>query len=144
MKPNLGFYVQKINDIVNETEAIGEEMNPFYETIREAIDQDKTASLSVEQLEEVVTVFSNGTAKYRILIDQIHSLKPPVKVLGIHKKLEKAFDQYLEGCEEMVQAIQVENKNVDRVLFDASEIKQDDTSDTISFCIQRMTQLLMK
>jgi len=30
-KPNLGFYVQKINDVVTPSENVGEEMNPSYE-----------------------------------------------------------------------------------------------------------------
>ena len=41
VRPNLGFYVQTINDLVKETEAIGEKMNPNYEEIRKAIDEKK-------------------------------------------------------------------------------------------------------
>ncbi len=41
MRPNLGFYVQTINDLVKETEKIGETMNPNYEEIRQALDKKK-------------------------------------------------------------------------------------------------------
>ena len=41
MRPNLGFYVQTINDIVKTTEDIGEVMNPYYEEVRQAIDKNK-------------------------------------------------------------------------------------------------------
>lgn len=33
------FYVQTINDLVKETEKIGETMNPNYEEIRQALDK---------------------------------------------------------------------------------------------------------
>ena len=41
MRPNLGFYVQTINDIVKTTEDIGEVMNPYYEEVRQAIDKNE-------------------------------------------------------------------------------------------------------
>ncbi|OTO85257.1 hypothetical protein A5849_002188 [Enterococcus sp. 10F3_DIV0382] len=41
MLPNIGYYVQSIDQIVKETEAIGEGMHPKYEVIRNAIDEGK-------------------------------------------------------------------------------------------------------
>lgn len=63
MRPNLGYYVQNINDIVQDTEKIGEEMNPHYEIIRKAIDEGKLAELTPEKIAEVVDVFTAGTKK---------------------------------------------------------------------------------
>lgn len=142
-KPNLGFYIQKINDVVTASEEIGEEMNPSYELIREAIDSDKVAEVTAEELKSTKELFLSGTEKYRGLLAEIKGLKAPVKVMGIHKKLEKAFTNYVEGCQEMVDAIDVDNNSVNQELFNTSEVKQDEATDLISFCIQRVTQLVM-
>lgn len=54
MLPNIGYYVQSIDQIVKETEAIGEGMHPKYEVIRNAIDEGKTSELDRSILEETV------------------------------------------------------------------------------------------
>lgn len=74
MRPNLGYYVQNINDIVQDTEKIGEEMNPHYEIIRKAIDEDKLAELTPEKIAEVVDVFTAGTKKYKAMLAQIEKI----------------------------------------------------------------------
>lgn len=142
-KPNLGYYIQKINDIVTASEEVGEEMNPSYEVVREAIDNGKVSELTEEQLKSTHELFLNGTSKYRNLLAEIKGLKAPVKVMGIHKRLEKAFEVYVEGCQEMIESIELEQLSVNTEKFDASEKKQDEATDNISFCIQRITQLVM-
>ncbi len=67
MLPNIGYYVQSIDQIVKETEAIGEGMHPKYEVIRNAIDEGKTSELDRSTLEETVQLFEEGTKKYRAL-----------------------------------------------------------------------------
>ncbi|MEG0254391.1 hypothetical protein [Vagococcus sp.] len=142
-KPNLGYYIQKINDIVTASEEVGEEMNPSYEVVREAIDANKVADLTEEQLKSTHELFTNGTTKYREMLGEIKGLNAPIKVMGIHKKLEKAFESYVEGCQEMIDSINLEAVSVDADKFNASEAKQDEATDNISFCIQRVTQLVM-
>ncbi|WEG73232.1 hypothetical protein [Vagococcus intermedius] len=144
MKANLGFYIQKINDVVTETEQVGESMNPYFVEVRTALDANDAENLTKEKLAEVQVNFKEGTAKYETMLKTIRSLKAPAKVMGIHKKLEKGYDAYVSACNDMVQAIDVETGVVDQELFDASEVKQDETTNTIAFCIQRMTSLLMK
>ncbi|MBF8807533.1 MAG: hypothetical protein IC227_02995 [Enterococcus lacertideformus] len=143
MLPNIGYYVQSVDRMVKETEEIGEQMHPKYQVIREAIDQKKTNELTAEELVEIINLFEEGTKKYRIILKKIGQLRPPAKVMGIHKKFEKAYLSYVAGCEEMIQSLQVET-GVDSVLFDASEEKQDEATENISAAIQKMTNLLLK
>ncbi|MGM0125320.1 hypothetical protein IGI37_002718 [Enterococcus sp. AZ194] len=142
MRPNLGFYVQTINDIVTDTEKIGEEMNPSYEKIRTALDEKKTDSLSQEELADIRVLFEEGTDKYREMSKKISTLRPPAMVMGIHKKFERSYLNYVAGCEEMLQSIRSEE--IDKAAFDAAEEKQDISTDEIAFSIQRMTNLLLK
>ncbi|MGG5357725.1 MULTISPECIES: hypothetical protein [unclassified Enterococcus] len=142
MRPNLGYYVQSIDNIVKETEAIGEEMNPSYENIRKAINEEKVSELSTKMLAETHDLFEKGTAKYRDMLKKISTLRPPAKVMGIHKKFERSYMEYVAGCEEMIQSIDLE-KGVQVDLFDQAEEKQDQATDAISVSIQKMTKMML-
>ncbi|HIY56950.1 MAG TPA: hypothetical protein H9829_01940 [Candidatus Tetragenococcus pullicola] len=141
VKPNLGFYVQKINQIVTDTEKIGEEMNPSFETIREAIDNDQTTEITEEKRQEIIQIFTTGTKQYQEMAQQISQLRPTARVLGFHKKLETSYKEYIAGCEDMIQSL---SDDIDVEAFDAAEKRQDKASDGISFAISRMTNLLLK
>ncbi|KAF1303040.1 hypothetical protein IV487_03895 [Enterococcus saccharolyticus] len=141
MKPNLGYYVQKINDIVKDTEAIGEEMHPCYEEIRQAIDKEETAAITDERREEICKIFQEGTTQYEAMLETVRSLRPPARVMGIHKKFERAYVDYVAGCQEMIGSV---TNGIDVTAFDAAEQKQDQATEEISFAIQRMTSMLLK
>ena len=143
MLPNMGYYVQAVDRMVKETEEIGETMHPKYQVIREAIDQNKTADLSSEELTEISGLFKEGTKKYQLILKKISQLRPPAKVMGIHKNFEKAYISYVAGCEEMIQSITTKD-GVDVALFNASEEKQDKATENISSAIQKITNLLLK
>ncbi|MFS0927090.1 hypothetical protein [Enterococcus durans] len=143
MLPNMGYYVQAVDRMVKETEEIGETMHPKYQVIGEAIDQNKTADLSSEELTEISGLFKEGTKKYQLILKKISQLRPPAKVMGIHKNFEKAYISYVAGCEEMIQSITTKD-GVDVALFNASEEKQDKATENISSAIQKMTNLLLK
>ena len=67
MLPNMGYYVQAVDRMVKETEEIGETMHPKYQVVRVAIDQNKTADLSTEELTEISELFKEGTKKYQLI-----------------------------------------------------------------------------
>lgn len=142
MKPNLAYYVQKINDIVKETEEVGEKMNVYYEEIRVAIDEDNVSEVTPERITEIRTIFENGTKEYTLLLEKASQLRPPARVIGIHKKFERSYIDYLEGCKEMVASLNAE-KGIDIALFNASEERQDKATDDISFSITRKSNLLL-
>ncbi|MBO0469718.1 hypothetical protein JZO66_04105 [Enterococcus sp. DIV0242_7C1] len=143
MKPNLGYYVQNINDIVKETEEVGEKMNEYYEEVRKAIDEDKVTELAPERIVEIQRIFQDGTKEYETMLEKVSQLRPPARVMGIHKKFERSYIEYLAGCNEMILSLDPE-KGIDVDLFNASEEKQDKATDDISFAITRMSNLLLK
>ncbi|MHC5375524.1 hypothetical protein ACYSNU_17270 [Enterococcus sp. LJL120] len=143
MRPNLNYYVQAINDIVNDTEKIGGEMNPSYEIIRNGIDNDQLSDLTTEKLSQIINEFETGTSSYQTMLERVKTLRPPAKVMGIHKKFEKAYMNYVEGCQEMIQSINPDEATVNIEGFDQAEQKQDEASDVIVFSIERMTKILL-
>ncbi|MCF1632434.1 hypothetical protein [Tetragenococcus koreensis] len=140
MKPNPNFYLQKINQIVKDTEEIGETMNPNYEEIRALIDEGKSAELTEERQLAAVEVFKEGTAKYCDLLKSLSSLRAPARIMGVHKKFERAYQTYVDGCEDMIESIA---NGIDIEAFDVAEQKQDEATDAIAASLQKMTSLLM-
>lgn len=141
MKPNLGYYVQKISNVIQDTEAMGEDMHPCYEEIRTAIDNEHVEEISPERLSEIAATFAEGTQKYEAMLVTIKGLRPPARVMGIHKKFENAYSEYVAGCQEMVASV---TDTVNPATFNAAEDKQDKATDAISFAFQRMSSLLLK
>lgn len=142
MRPNLGFYIQNINKIVQDTEEIGEGLNPKYEEIRQAIDNDALSELSAEKVASIVESFEAGTTKYQAMLQKINKLRPPAQVLGVHKKFERSYTNYVKGCQSMIDSLK--NGEVDVEAFNAAEAVQDEATDGISFSIQRLTSTLLK
>lgn len=141
MRPNTGFYAREINEIVQNTEKMGERLHPSYEEVRTALDEKQVAAFDQERLTEIHELFKEGTEFYRLNLEKISMLKPPAKVMGNHKSFEKAYTQYVAGCQEMTDSLL---PKVDETAFDAAEKKQDAATDTIYKTIQKITNLLLK
>ena len=61
MRVDLGYYIQMINQLIQDTEAVGEKMNPKFEEVKKAIEDNQLATLSSEQLSEILATFNEGT-----------------------------------------------------------------------------------
>lgn len=138
MKPNMMRYIQNLNEIITKTEETGEAMHPYYEQVRVAIDHQELGSISKEEQTEIVHQFSKGVDQYQQLKEQVAHLKPTAKILGIHKKLERSYKNYVLACQEMLDAVNQEHINIDA--FNQSEQAQDEATHDIQFCIQRIMQ----
>ena len=69
-------------------------------------------------------------------------MKPPIKVLGVHKQLLKAYQDFVEGCQAMTDSIDATKQSVDVEAFELSEKLQDESSDAMMKNIQRITKIL--
>lgn len=141
MRPNKGYYAREINDIVQNTEKMGEKLHPSYEEIRTAIDEGKINEIDPEQLKDIHELFQEGTEYYRINLEKINLLKPTARVMGNHKLFEKAYRNYVDGCQLMTDSLVPE---VNPASFDEAEKQQDAATDTIYKVIQKITNLLLK
>ncbi len=139
MRPNVGLYAGKINELIKDTEEMGEKLHPSYEEIRTAIDKKK--EVDAARVSEIHQLFAEGTKFYQLNLEKIELLKPPAKVMGNHIKFKKAYRQYIEGCQEMTDSLVPE---INAEAFNAAEEKQDQATDTIYKSIQKITSLLLK
>ena len=110
---------------------------------QQAIDKNKVNDLTAERIAEIQAKFKEGTEKYELMLKKVGTLKPTPQVLGIHKKFQHAYTEYVAGCNEMILATDPET-GIDADLFNASEEKQDQATDELTFAITRMSNILLK
>ena len=120
---------------------MGERLHPSYEEIRTALDEKTMADFDPSHLSEIHELFKEGTQFYKLNLEKISLLKPPAKVMGNHKSFQKAYVDYVAGCQEMTDSLLPQ---VNEEAFDAAEKKQDAATDTIYKTIQKITNLLLK
>lgn len=138
---NIGQYFQNINDMISATEEMGSKMNPYYEKIRQAIDNHE--DVSIEELAKVHTIFEEGTEVYQGYQKKVEQMKAPIKLMGLHTKFVKNYIAYVKACEEMVESVNPENGlNIDQ--FNASEKAQDESSQAVSHAVARMAGMVMR
>lgn len=142
MKNNINYYIQAVNTAITDTEDNGELLNEHFEVLRAALDNDTVSDIPVKQLATIKEKFEAGTEKYRGIDAVLNGLKPPVKVLGVHKQLLKAYQEFVQGCQEMTNSIDVSNQSIDVEAFERSEKLQDESSDNMMKNIQRITKIL--
>lgn len=143
-QPTIGFYAQKINQVVETTEQTGEAMNPFFELIRQAIDKGTVAELTEAQYSEVKEAFNKGLENYKKLLVVLNNQTAPIKVIGIHKKFEKTYEDYISSCQMMIDSLGETPQDLAVEAFNQSEEQQDDITETLAFCVQRLSNLLLK
>lgn len=138
---NIGQYFQKINDVITNTEEMGSKMNPYYEELRTAIDENK--EVTTETLAKVYTIFEEGTEVYHQYQANVEKMAAPVKLMGLHKKFVKAYVEYVAACDDMLASVNPdEGLNVEQ--FNASEKAQDEASQKVSAAVSRMATMLMR
>lgn len=139
MKNTVPYYARNIQVLVETIENVGEEMNPYFQAIRENIDNQTIDSLSKEELTKTYDAFSKGVGEYEKLVPLLSSVRPPAKILGIHKRLESVVKKYVESCKKMTEAV---NGSVNEKEFNESEKEQDAIADDMAFCVQRISTLI--
>lgn len=142
MKANINYYAQAVNTAITDTEEIGESLNGHFEILKEALDNGKVAEVEAKQLATIKEQFAAGTEKYRSIDAKLNSLKAPVKVIGVHKQLLKSYAEFVRGCQEMTDSIDLDKHSVDTEAFESSEALQDVSSDEMMKSIQRITKIL--
>lgn len=140
-RPNLGYYVTMVNTIVTDTEKIGASLHSDFELIRTAIDQEQTATVEEAKRLAILENFQTGTQKYQEMLAKIKQLTPPATIMGIHKTFERAYTDYVAGCEAMVASV---TDTIQPAAFNAAELAQDQATDEIAGAIQKMTQKVIR
>ncbi|MCF6515626.1 hypothetical protein GSH19_05615 [Lactobacillus sp. S2-2] len=125
-------YGPKLGEIIEDTNNIGEEMNDSYLLVKKYID-DNTIDIDLVQIQDK---FQNGTDKYKRNLVSLKNLKAPIKELGKHNQMISAYEDYVDGCQLMVDSLN--DDSVDEEKFNESEKNQEESSDRVTKVVQRI------
>lgn len=144
MKPKtMASYLPVLSQIIEDTDATGTKMNPDFEKLRQAIDDDAVADLGTEALQSIKTTFQEGTDVYTENVNRLQQASVPVRILGRHKQLVSAYRNYAQACQVMVDAIDIDNQTVNVTAFNDSEHEQEHMMEKVTASAQRIMATVM-
>lgn len=118
-------YALKLSELIQGTEEAGENVAPFFEKLRDAIDADKVAELPKAEFEEIAAEFDDVVEFYQATAAKITAMKAPVRLIGTHASLAKTFTAYAAATDMMAKSLDVANQSINMANFEQSENDQD-------------------
>lgn len=117
-------YFMKMQQFLTDIGETNDQAVPYYEKIRNALDNDSISDISDAEFKDVYAQFSDTVDKYQEMDKQLNSFAVPVKLIGMNENLKKYFKQYVAGTEKMLSSLDVSKKIVDKKSFDESDEEQ--------------------
>ncbi|GAF37268.1 hypothetical protein [Lentilactobacillus farraginis] len=143
MKPqDLRRYAKVVSDIIDATQTNGEDLNADYEILRKTIDDGTVADLGTDQLARIKAHFQAGTDKYKDNVTKLEQAPVPVKVLGKHKLLVRAYADYAAACQAMTDSLDAEAGSINTDQFNQAEKDQEAHIAKVSDVTTRIMGLL--
>lgn len=143
MKPKtMASYLPALTKIIEDTDQTGTQMNPDFEKLRQAIDDDTVADLGADTLADIKSTFQSGTDSYTENLNRLQQAAVPVRILGRHKQLVSAYRSYVEACQTMVDAIDPDAQTVNTEAFNDSEHEQENMMGKVTSSTQRIMAMV--
>ncbi len=143
MKPqDLRRYAKTVSDVIDSTQDNGTDLNGDYEALRKAIDSNSVSELGAEKLSEIKAHFQSGTDKYQDNVNKLEQAPVPVKVLGRHKMLIRAYEDYAQACQAMTDSVEPDAGTVNTVQFNQAEKDQESSIEKVSNATTRIMSML--
>ncbi|MEE6715304.1 hypothetical protein [Schleiferilactobacillus harbinensis] len=135
------YYAKTINDVMDGITSIQEKMDPDYQLVRNAIDENAVDKIAEEKYFSIIENFTKGTNGYRDLQAQLEKSAVPARLMGNHHLLLGAFKTFVAGCQAMIDSMH-DDRTVDVAAFRAAEAAQDKATDNIGKYLGRVDQLV--
>ncbi|UQS81835.1 hypothetical protein MOO45_06445 [Bombilactobacillus folatiphilus] len=130
-------YANTLNDVLQKTQEIQEDLNPKFQEIKTALDNDQLVEMASSHYLQIQGDFQHGTDEYAKLTQKLAALKAPAKIMGVHLNLVHSYQAYVQACQQMIDSMK-DDRTVDQEAFKASELAQDQATDEMTKCLQRM------
>ncbi|MEY2384900.1 hypothetical protein [Lactiplantibacillus pentosus] len=142
-KATVQTYMPVLSKIIESTEKMGEELNPSFEKLRKAIDDDAVAEMVPAEFSDIQLEFSDGTEQYEQNLAQLKKVGVPARLIGRHRNLINAYEAYTKACAAMTASIDLENQTIDVAAFNQAESDQETEMGRISNNVQRIMSAVM-
>ncbi|MDF7637638.1 chemotaxis protein [Leuconostocaceae bacterium ESL0958] len=118
------FYLQTLQDILQETQNTADQASPFFVKIDEAKQAQAVGDMASADFAEIKAEFDDAVANYQSLAARLASLSTPVCYLGVQKILVKAYQDYAQATALMAASLTLSPQAVDNAKFEQSEEDQ--------------------
>jgi len=134
-------YGNLINTVITDTENTQESLNPEFEVLRAAIDDQKISDMDGAAYQKTQQDFAEGTAHYQSLLDQLNSAAVPARLIGNHKLLTGSYGRFVDACVAMTKSLG-DNLAIDVEAFNQAEAIQDEETEKITKYLQKISVLV--
>ncbi|AVK64430.1 hypothetical protein C5Z26_10050 [Lactobacillus sp. CBA3606] len=142
-KATMATYMPVLSKVIENTEKMGEQMNPGFEKIRQAVDTDAIAKMVPAEFNDIQMEFTDGTEQYQKNLQQLKQAAVPARLIGKHRNLLAAYDAYTTACAAMTASLKIADQTVDVAAFNQAEKDQEAAMTHVSNDVQRIMTMVM-
>lgn len=143
MRASIQSYAGLISRITEVLEQTGDQVDPFFQDLKKCLQLGQIEDLDHNRLAEIKKQFQIATDRYRSLEKEIVNEKAPVKLIGKHQLLKQNYVKYVDECQKMVDAVDLDHQKIDVAAFSASEKSQEEIMAQITKVLTRIMNLLI-
>jgi len=142
-KATVQTYMPVLSKVIESTEKMGEQLNPLFEKLRKAVDDDAVAQMVPAEFNDIQMEFSDGTEQYQKNLAQLKKVQVPVRLIGRHRNLLAAYETYTNACAAMTASLNVDDQTIDVDTFNQAEKDQEAAMERVSGDVQRIMNVVM-
>jgi len=142
-KATMATYMPVLSKVIESTEKTGEALNPSFEKLRQAIDDDAVAKMVPAEFNDIQMEFTDGTEQYQQNVQLLKKAGVPARLIGRHRNLLAAYEAYATACAAMTASLNVTDQTVDLAAFNEAEKAQETEMARVSNDVQRIITMVM-
>ncbi|USS92509.1 chemotaxis protein [Fructobacillus americanaquae] len=121
----LQYYLQALQDVLTKTQERADSVSPFFVKLDSAKQESAVADMPKADFAEVKAEFDDAVAVYQENAKTLAALTVPVRFMGAHKTLAKAYQDYADATALMADALILDGQKIDDEKFAQSEADQE-------------------
>ncbi|GAO99790.1 hypothetical protein [Fructobacillus ficulneus] len=121
----LQYYLQALQEVLTKTQETADHVSPFFVKLDEAKQKDALADMPKADFSEIKAEFDDAVAVYQDGAKTLAGLTIPVRFMGAHKTLAKAYQDYADATQMMADAVILDGQSIDEAKFAQSEKDQE-------------------
>ncbi|CAJ1225495.1 hypothetical protein [Lactiplantibacillus xiangfangensis] len=142
-KATVQTYMPVLSKVIESTEKMGDQLNPLFEKLRQAVDDNAVAQMVPAEFNDIQMEFSDGTEQYQKNLAQLKKAQVPVRLIGRHRNLLAAYETYTNACAAMTASLNVDDQTIDVDTFNQAEKDQEAAMERVSGDVQRIMNVVM-
>ncbi|MDD9138923.1 chemotaxis protein [Fructobacillus sp. CRL 2054] len=119
------YYVTTLQEVLQNTQDTADHVSPFFVKLDEAKQAGKVADMAKAEFGEIKAEFDDAVAAYEKNAKTLAVLQVPVRFMGVHKTLAKAYADYAAATKMMADALDEKNQSINEADFAQSEKDQE-------------------